>query len=418
MKSADTPSFRSLALGLLALAASAIILLGAFVFHSLSQLSAGSDRGQSRLISGVAMESGMGSAKFDANGLQITALQNTNNQGDAVVSWQGRFQANDYLLLTYRLQKKDAHLKVEFFWRTLQDSQNFSFMPMHPNKGKPSTLALGLDPNWQGTVIQIGIHVASPYVTGELDQPVEIRDLALRPYSWQGSLAATWSQFTATWSQWTEFRGWSQRSINHLQRTSPSATVAMAAWGGLASVLLLGAGLVTRTTEITRYAVAMLIPWITLDLVWQGELSDQLQQSKGQFAEKSVHEKHLASMDRHLYAHAKRLKDHILPTTPARIFILHHATGHNYERLKAQYYLLPHNIFNYGNTPPIGGVKPGDYILSLRDSADMTFSPDEGVLLWGENLRLGAEEIDKDPMGTLYRVPPYSRPNPSAQQND
>ena len=338
MKSADTPSFRSLALGLLALAASAIILLGAFVFHSLSQLSAGSDRGQSRLISGVAMESGMGSAKFDANGLQITALQNTNNQGDAVVSWQGRFQANDYLLLTYRLRKKDDHLKVEFFWRTLQDSQNFSFMPMHPNKGKPSTLALGLDPNWQGTVIQIGIHVASPYVTGELDQPVEVRGLALRPYSWQGSLAATWSQFTATWSQWTEFRGWSQRSINHLQRTSPSATVAMAAWGGLASVLLLGAGLVTRTTEITRYAVAMLIPWITLDLVWQGELSDQLQQTKGQFAEKSVHEKTPCQYGQALVCPRKKAKRPHFTHYPRQN--LHPASCHRTQLRKTQSTIL------------------------------------------------------------------------------
>ena len=69
------------------------------------------------------------------------------------------------------------------------------------------------------------------------------------------------------------------------------------------------------------------------------------------FSGKTMHERHLADEDSEFYSYAKRLKAEVLPAKPSRIFILHESLEHDYERLKTQFYLLPHNIYNYGRFP-------------------------------------------------------------------
>jgi len=96
----------------------------------------------------------------------------------------------------------------------------------------------------------------------------------------------------------------------------------------------------------------------------------------------------------------------VLPRPGARIFILADNRGelHEYGRLKTQFHLLPHNIYNYGDLPSRRHVRDGDYLLVMGDIAGLEFEPDKEVLRWGEGERLKVTLVDQHPVGSIYRV--------------
>jgi hypothetical protein len=102
-----------------------------------------------------------------------------------------------------------------------------------------------------------------------------------------------------------------------------------------------------------------------LDLLWQKNLSTQLDETRYLFAGKTQHEKHLADREQALYQYARQLKDHVLPSPGVKIFLLHDSALRDYRRLKAQHYLLPHNVFNFGKLPRENSLQKGDYLLVL-----------------------------------------------------
>jgi hypothetical protein len=77
---------------------------------------------------------------------------------------------------------------------------------------------------------------------------------------------------------------------------------------------------------------------------------------------------------------------------------------HNYERLKTQYYLLPHNSYNYGRTPPLDAIRPGDFILVLGDIPGLRYQQALGQLAWGTAETLAVALVDEDKMGMLLEV--------------
>ena len=86
------------------------------------------------------------------------------------------------------------------------------------------------------------------------------------------------------------------------------------------------------------------------------------------------------------------------------MFILHDSVGHNFDRLKMQYYLLPHNVYNYGSLPPGELVKEGDYVLVLGAIAGLEYSSEESALKWGSHGRLPATLKHAHARGNLYLV--------------
>ena len=184
-----------------------------------------------------------------------------------------------------------------------------------------------------------------------------------------------------------------------------SPVVVAAAWSALAALLLLLTGLLQGRVQLIALGGAFLVPWLALDLLWQNKLSTQLALTKAQFAGKTVAEKHLADIDGDIYQYITRLKEEVLPAESARLVILHNSYSHNFERLKAQYYLLPHSAYNFGRVPPKRGVGTVDYILILGDLPAVSYSESMGALIWKKGKRvLPVERVDADPMGSLYRI--------------
>jgi hypothetical protein len=288
---------------------------------------------------------------------------------------------------------------LQFFWRTEDGSM---FAASIPRSGGSTFVHLASRGDWRGTVTDVALHV-----TGNLrNQPLIIPGISLEAFSWQGVISAVISE-------WTEFRRMNLVSINVLFGTpgglrseTPSPTIAMASWAGLALVLLYVISVVQGRKSIVSYCAIVLIPWITLDQLWQRELSTQLQGTRLAFGGKTTHQKHLADLDGAIYSYTKRLKEAVLPATGARIIVLRSSSGHDYFRLKTQYYLLPHHIYNFGVVPPSKGIHPGDYILALGEIPELRYLSVEELLVWEPNKQMKARLVDTDTMGRLFRVMP------------
>ena len=77
---------------------------------------------------------------------------------------------------------------------------------------------------------------------------------------------------------------------------------------------------------------------------------------------------------------------------------------HNYQRIRLQYHLLPHNIYNYGSVPKKRFVGKGDYILVLGANPDLRFEPHSGKLRWQKNFSVSVEKVDGHAQGSVFRV--------------
>ena len=403
----DSEILRTLGGALLALATSALLLVLLIVAYTHMQVPQGANTTHSKAIALDTLVARMGTTGMKGDALEVTALDTLNNNQHALVSLKTSLRAENYPFLTYNIEGWHAGMRVNVIWRSARNPRGLSTAILNRNLDGAAYFNLAGQDNWKGTITEVGLHLQ-----GELrDEPIEIDRLTLEPHGWRNTLSTIWSE-------WTAFRGWTGKSINFLNGTPGppgsailSPTLAMALWAGLSLALLFAFGVFRRRHTLVSYAAAALIPWIALDLLWQSELDTQLQETRYLFGGKSMHERHLADRDSQIYSYTKRLKEEVLPSTPARLFILHDSDDHNYDRLKTQYYLLPHNIYNYGRLPPGKSVKPGDFVLLLGDIPGLKYREDRNQLVWGRGKSLSVSQLDTDSRGRLFKAVPARSAN-------
>jgi len=411
----DIYFLRSLCRGIFALALSAVVLVALFIASYQFREPKPANSAIDTTILGKQFKTILGTSRIQENALLVTGLEAQEDGNNALITTPLVFDAQNYPYLRYRFDGLQPGVRVQFFWSTAENPEQ-TFTAVIPSKsGTSSTFNLGAQPAWQGTITDIAL-----FITGDLRaQPLRIPEITFASHSWHAFVASIWSD-------WTAFRGWSGSSINYLYGTSIQAvagivspTVAMAIWAGLALVFLYLIDCFWLPGNLISYGAAILIPWIALDLLWQSELSAQLQDTKYLFSGNSTHEKHLVDVDQNIYSYANRLKEDVLPSSPSKIFILHNSQGHNFYRLKTQYYLLPHNIYNFNHWQPDQLIQPGDYILALGAVPGLFFDVSKGELRWQDNI-LTVAVVDQDPLGTLMRVRPAANlpVHPDSQQEE
>jgi hypothetical protein len=388
---------RSLGKSLLSLAVSAALLIPLFSLYANFHIPAGTGEQDTMTVPGKYFRQIVGAAQRYGDALHITDFERRNGVDNAIVTFYTSFSADDYPVLSYQITGRHPELRVNLMWRTVENPTELQLSELPWNGDKRSTLLLHSHPEWRGRISEIGL-----WVKGELrGNPLEVSQLELQTRSWSGTLGSVWSQ-------WTAYRGWTQSSINHLRWTidkdTLSPALALAAWAGVALILLAGRGLCTKRHDISSFAAVLLIPWIVQDLLWQHQLSAQLKETRYLFGGKSTHEKHLVDIDKGIYRYTQRLKGQVLPAHPSRVFILHDSERQHFERLKVQYYLLPNNVYNFGKTPPDNAITPGDYILILGDLPDTDYRKESGALVWSGGKSIAVDLIDSDRRGTLYRA--------------
>jgi hypothetical protein len=387
---------------MLAVALRSIVSLGMALLLLTILLPAGSawlglEPEQTREIPGRTLQPIVGHGVAQDDGLLITGYQKQADEYHAVAVWRGDLQAQAFALLKYKISAQPPDVLLYLTWQRKDGSSTVVSTPLNSNTPGPSVFVLSKHPEWRGTITALGVYV----VAQRPDQSLIIDGLVL------DSGDAT-SSLEAPWSGWLEFRGWTQLSINLLRGTTNDSALSpvpvAAAWVALACLLLLVFGMARGRHLPGTFLVVLLVPWIALDLLWQVELQSQLVQSRAQFGGKTAHQKHLADDDAAIYRYITRLKNSVLPTQPVRLVIAHDSRGHNYARLKAQYYLLPHNVFNFGSGPPLHGYGKGDYILVLGKTGSPAYQRDRGKLIWNHGMEVRVELVDSDPMGDLYRL--------------
>lgn len=329
-------------------------------------------------------------------GIELQAA--TGSQGLSVTA-ETVFSASDFPLFSYQFSGTAEGTQTFLLWRTAGNQAVFS-LPLTWNDDISTTVDLSGNKDWQNTITGIGLYIAGV----SSGQRIAIHDLRFQRTSLSSTLASNWSY-------WTRFRSWDNTSINRLMDNSIAAdaspdispTLAAGIWALLALPVLILLQALTRQITLASYAAVFLIPWIGVDLLWQANLLQQNVRTNSEFAGKNMREKHSVDIDGPIFIYSQRLLHNALPETPARIFITHSARGHNFLRLKLQYYLLPHNVFNYGQEPPLDSVRPGDYLISLGTTGHLHFDGNSTVS-WGEGKSLTVVMLDQDPLGITYRV--------------
>lgn len=388
----------------LALTISALVLLVALAVHTRMQFPEGAagSTGTAYDIPGRRLQVVVGAGAVRGDGLAITGFVERDDTHYAVAIWRDAFQTSSYPFLHYRYRTQHPGPELTFNWRVAGDAGRVHTSPLARTRGGDGVVQLAGFPGWEGTVVEVGITAAAH----ASDEELVITGLSLQRASWSNA-------FSSLLSTWTGFRGWEQTSINFLMGTTRgwdlSPLPVAAAWGILAALVLAGVARVIRLDGPLAWGILILAPWVAVDLLWQHELSTQIGETRQRFAGKTMHEKHLADDDASLYSYARRLKTSVLPEEPARIVIAHDASGHNFERLKAQYYLLPHNVFNFGKGPQYSAYRKGDYVLVLGETADPALDEQRRYLVWNSGKKLPARLVDGDPRGRLYQVNPHSR---------
>ena len=396
----NTDFLQGLGKALLALAISALILVAAYLaFYPHATPS----NVPSRIITGNELSVVFGGARKSSSALQLGELS---EDGRAILAHPIRLYADDYPFLEYTIFDRSPGQTIYLLWRTKENPKETANTRLYWNGNKPVTIDLSKNKAWKGKITELAFDIY-----GDLrGQPIEFRQLTLKPYS-----PAT--LLSAIWAEWTAYRGWTQKSAHHLLGTQSkqalSPTLAIASWAGLALLLLTTAAMFTSgahnlARQIPSFVAAALIPWLALDMLWQSELNTQLDETKTLFAGKTQHEKHLAEREGSLYAYAKHLKDDVLPAPGAKILLLHDSDHRTYTRLKAQYYLLPHNVFNYDRVPRENATDNADYILALGDIRGLQFSAETHTLNWAGSKRktktLKVALVESHPLGTLYKI--------------
>jgi len=312
----------------------------------------------------------------------------------AIFSRRTNLKAADFPFLEYKITGRHPGEHFYFIWRRADSPEEVFNSTIHWAGDHASVIQLAANPDWQGTIIEIGLDVY-----GDLrDQAPVVEYLKLAPS--QKSLLAK-----AIWNEWTVFREWTQRSAHHLRGTleTPilSPTLAMAAWAGLALLLLFFLARIKKQSGFVSYIIAVSIPWIALDMLWQSNLSKQLDETQYLFAGKTQSEKHLADWESDLYQYAQHLKKSVLPAPGVRIFLLNGEPHRTYKRLKLQYYLLPHNIFNFDQYPRPGSVQAEDYLITLGEIEGLKFNADTSRLAWSQH-SLPVKRLDHGEHGSVY----------------
>lgn len=382
----------------LSLALGAGLLLAAYITYLIAGVPKGVNTEHEKVLQGSEFRAAIGAAKAQGQDLLVTGYRQNRNEYHAMLVTRARFRAENYPLLSYRYAGESVGPMLKLVWRNAADPNNLKIAELNRSESGGGTLNMARHPAWSGSVVELGIYA----VTLEEGETFALQEIRLRPYTWQGIISGHWSD-------WRAYRGWTVKTINFIRGTPDSEALSpvpvAAAWCALSLLVLLALGrFTTGGIHPGAAIVVVLVPWLALDLLWQGELNSQRGETMRQFGGKNANEQHLADIDSHIYRYIHRLKTEVLPPDPSRILLLHNSRKHNFDRLKSQYYLLPHNVYNYGDKPPKENLGTLDYILLLGETPDVVFEPEGQRLRWKKRHTLAVELLDSDSMGQLYRV--------------
>ena len=294
-------------------------------------------------------------------------------------------QADNYRFLRLKFSHAKNVEDILFFWR-LESSGHSINTAVLPINADGLLLDLGDKKNWNGNITEIGL-----IIYGGQDAQIGVSSMQLlSPDIWR----LIYSEF----NQWIAVSRWDQKTAHFLRWDSININPvsAVAAWLLAAFVLYAFFG----KERIKAAMMLMIFGWVILDLRWYWEQYYQLRDLENQLIE--FPKENVLSLDADLYAEIDRLKGNVLPQKLVRIQIVKSGPANDYMRWKAQYYLLPHPVYNYGDQPAWNKLQSGDWVWAMGEIRD--FSYDDMIGLYNKRNHLSAIKVDEGPIGTLYKI--------------
>jgi hypothetical protein len=336
------------------------------------------------------------SALPDAAALKATGV----HPSDPVLVAYPRLEASEYPQLRLDLRRDDPEASLFMFWRTASRQRPIGFTRLqHPRSGIGwHTLADA--PGWEGEIAMVGF--ASLAHRGA--DPLRVLGASFFPASREALEARLLEE-------WWAFRPWSYSNSNKYEGVGGDALLHPAAAAGLWTTLALLFFLVAcrwlrppHEVLVVMCLLTIFVPWFGLDRLWQRQLEEQVAASAAVFGGLSQSEKSAREPDAALQRYARRLRDRLPAPGDTRLFVLHDSKGHHYWRLRLQFHLLPHDIFNFGRTlERADRMRDGDHLLLLGELGEIAFDGATGVLRDDEG-RVPVARVDRHRFGTLYRV--------------
>lgn len=322
-----------------------------------------------------------------------------NNAGQAIIALSvPRVNSSHYPFLRLAIADAPENLTLLILWRTTQTGKEVLEYQFQLNSREALWLATHKFAGWRGDITSLGL-----VILGRPGQEVTVRDVSLLP-------PTLTTQLAAIFSSWTSFSPWNHSSINHHTGVGPGSsyfypvpfimafcTLSMLAYGLLFLLL-------RRNTRFNWRVVAaiFLSCWISLDMVWQGKLLQQLGKTQETFSGMDTMGKLAAGLDAELVELMVDVKDR-LQSKDSRIFV---SSADDYLGMRGAYYLYPFNVLwqRHGpELPPVEYLHRGDYIV-LVEPTKFSFDPATNTLHAPRSKAFSVEPVFSRRMGSLFRV--------------
>jgi hypothetical protein len=337
----------------------------------------------------------VGSALHSAGGQFILDAQ-----GRGELLWSGvHFPARNYPLLDLSFTEVSAGAKLTVFWqRVATGNQRYrEKLPESADSGSPHSLARSRD--WQGTISDFGV-----LIEGTPESTVAVNTVRLLP-------ATPLNQIRGILAKWAAVESWDHRAINrNLATVKMQNSVTL--YPAPVVVLWLGFGFVFYMLLIRlspRYqfdwrvpAGIFLVGWLSLDLLWQGELYGRLKETRTIYASLEPGEKRFAGGDAMLYRFVTQAMAKLAPEDE-RVFV---SSKSDYVGMRSAYFVLPKNVFwrrGGPELPPRRFLHKGDHILVIPPT-DLKIDLQRRVLITPDDGQLEAERVYLDAVGGLFKV--------------
>ncbi len=363
----------------------ALTLLGLLLFY---QTGSRSEANSPLQWHGNALQVLRGSGQVTPEGWVIPSIG-----ASGVVLWSPprSLNASLYDQINWQITGLDPHHPLQPIWRMISGPVHQATQPTAATTGRA---ALQAEPDWQGTLISVGL-----FIPGPVSSPLVVHSLGLRPAT---LTAGEWLE--QLWAEWASREDWSQRSINFSAGATPrplgSLVLLAALWAGLSSILYsFWLWPTQQPWHPAPFVTFFLVGWLLLDLRWQWELTGRLAQTQQRFAAKEATAQRLADLDGDLYRFLLDVRQH-LPPQPVRLFIVNNEQS-VFLAGRARYHLSPHNSRMDFRRPP-GEARVGDYVLVLA-MPEVHLDGSAQQLEW-EGGSMAVEVLLTAPQGTLVRV--------------
>ncbi len=318
--------------------------------------------------------------------------------GMVLVSVIGKFRSTDYPAVAWAAIGVPDTAVVRLLWFSDYTPQTLSSAPVAVEAGRPLPTLVAGDRGWVGNISGLALAIQGP-----LTQPLRIRGVVAKPMG-AGEILGDRVR------EWLAFEGWTGASINTIVGGADIQDLSLPALLAAAVALALAIAHLLRRFAVrwmplpvaTVLATLFIAASLVLDARWTSNLVRQLHATWGQYAGKSMRDRHLASDDGALFAFTEKARG-VLPAAPARVFVVADA---DYFRNRAAYHLYPHNVFfdpRANTVPPASALRPGDWLVVVQRRG-VQFSPAEQRLRWDDGQSVAAELKLVDSAGALFLI--------------